>query len=144
MTQYQPKRDNNLQLGPLFRDQGVGGSNPLSPTNPFNNLQFWLPAGEPTGAPTPIANYSRDVKPQESEPLGQAPGVSTYQPASAARLCFRAVSWSRLLLAAGAGLFESGLLAPIQDIRRVLALNDVVENGVLPVHRGCPRSTDRK
>jgi hypothetical protein len=23
-----------------FRDQGVGGSNPLSPTNTFNNLQF--------------------------------------------------------------------------------------------------------
>jgi len=23
----------------LFRDQGVGGSNPLSPTNSFNNFQ---------------------------------------------------------------------------------------------------------
>src|SRR5438132_665341 len=35
----------------LVRDQGVGGSNPLSPTNPFNNLQFWFPAGAPKGAP---------------------------------------------------------------------------------------------
>ena len=40
----------NQQLGqfPLFRDQGVGGSNPLSPTNSFKQLerfqhpQFWV------------------------------------------------------------------------------------------------------
>ncbi len=35
----------------LVRDQGVGGSNPLSPTNTFNNLQFWIPVGAPKGAP---------------------------------------------------------------------------------------------
>jgi hypothetical protein len=35
----------------LVRDQGVGGSNPLSPTNTFNNFQSSLPAGAPTGAP---------------------------------------------------------------------------------------------
>jgi hypothetical protein len=42
---------NGLGRFPEFRDQGVGGSNPLSPTNPFNNLEFWLPAGAPKGAP---------------------------------------------------------------------------------------------
>ena len=37
-TQNQLKRDNNLAFLPLLRDQGVGGSNPLSPTI----LQFLL------------------------------------------------------------------------------------------------------
>ena len=35
----------------LVRDQGVGGSNPLAPTNTFNKLQSSLPAGAPKGAP---------------------------------------------------------------------------------------------
>src|ERR1035441_1537163 len=38
-TQYQPKRDNKLTNQFLVRDQGVGGSNPLSPTNLFCNLR---------------------------------------------------------------------------------------------------------
>ena len=29
---------NGLGQSPEFRDQGVGGSNPLSPTNPFKDL----------------------------------------------------------------------------------------------------------
>jgi hypothetical protein len=40
-TQSQPKRDNNLDNRLLVRDQGVGGSNPLSPTNTINHLQIY-------------------------------------------------------------------------------------------------------
>ena len=35
----------------LVRDQGVGGSNPLAPTNTFNKLQSWLPCWGPKGHP---------------------------------------------------------------------------------------------
>ena len=38
-TQNQPKRNNKLANRLLVRDQGVGGSNPLSPTNVFNKIQ---------------------------------------------------------------------------------------------------------
>ena len=41
-TQSQPKRDNKLANRFLVRDQGVGGSNPLSPTNYFNNFCAFL------------------------------------------------------------------------------------------------------
>ena len=37
-TQSQPKRDNKLANPFLVRNQGVGGSNPLSPTILFNQL----------------------------------------------------------------------------------------------------------
>ena len=37
VTQNQAKRINEIAFRWLFRDQGVGGSNPLSPTNLFNN-----------------------------------------------------------------------------------------------------------
>jgi hypothetical protein len=33
VTQSQAKRINDIAIPLLFRDQGVGGSNPLSPTN---------------------------------------------------------------------------------------------------------------
>jgi len=38
-THYRPKRINKLAHRWLIRDQGVGGSNPLSPTIRINNLQ---------------------------------------------------------------------------------------------------------
>ena len=50
-TQNRAKRFNKLDHPKLLRDQGVGGSNPLSPTNSFSNFQSWLPAGAPKGAP---------------------------------------------------------------------------------------------
>jgi hypothetical protein len=45
-TQNKPKRDNRLVNRLLVRDQGVGGSNPLSPTKTFtiNSLTFSLGA----------------------------------------------------------------------------------------------------
>jgi len=39
ITHHRPKRINNLAHPLLFRDQGVGGSNPLSPTIKINNFQ---------------------------------------------------------------------------------------------------------
>jgi hypothetical protein len=41
-TQNKPKRDNRLVNRLLVRDQGVGGSNPLSPTKLFiiNSLDY--------------------------------------------------------------------------------------------------------
>jgi len=37
--QSQPRRINNMELISLVRDQGVAGSNPVSPTNLFKRLQ---------------------------------------------------------------------------------------------------------
>ncbi len=47
-TQNQPKRDNKLANRFLVRDQGVGGSNPLSPTNYFQQLAEAATASNPT------------------------------------------------------------------------------------------------
>ena len=47
-TQSQPKRDNKIENWFLVRNQGVGSSNPLSPTNYFQPLTASAIASKPT------------------------------------------------------------------------------------------------
>ena len=65
-TQNKAKRANKIVFLLLVRDQGVGGSNPLSPTNSFNNLQFrTLSQVSPwcgfCGCPSPSVGFNRDL-----------------------------------------------------------------------------------
>jgi hypothetical protein len=69
----------------LVRDQGVGGSNPLSPTNPYNHLEKLLSQGTPMGIPVQGENCCDGPR----DRLDRFPPTNCAHKRSVSRRCWR-------------------------------------------------------